>query len=141
MEYFTRKAYETSQTAKGRKEWHLREKHYAAHLRSINPQLKGGWRQLATDHFEDEELRVVERPAYDQVILELDSHVFIFRGVKQVRMPEPSTKSTQWIRHEVHVVDDGTLELKVLLTDGEIRIAAEEAKVYRSEVSRHRVAV
>ena len=38
------------------------------------------------------------------------------------------------------VVDDGTLEIKVLLSEGEIRIAAQEAKVYRAEVSRYRVA-
>ena len=41
----------------------------------------------------------------------------------------------------MHVVDDGTLELKVLLSEGEIRIAAQEAKVYRAEVSRYRAAV
>ncbi len=141
MEYFTRKAYEASKTPKGQKEWQLREKHYAVHLRSINPQLRDGWRQLATESFEDQELRVVERPAYDQVIVEIEKNVFIFRGVKQIRFPEPSAKLASWIRHEVHVVDDGTLELKVLLSEGEIRIAAQEAKVYRAEVSRYRAAV
>lgn len=138
MEYFNRKAYEAARTPKGRKQWNQLEKEYAAHLRSINPSLKDGWRQLSSEDFSDEAVRVVERPAFDQVIVELERHVFIFRGVRQARLPEEGETSLTWLCHEVHVVSEGVLELKALLSTGEVRITAEEVRVYRSEASSSR---
>ncbi|MBL9166736.1 MAG: hypothetical protein JNN07_03275 [Verrucomicrobiales bacterium] len=138
MEYFNRKAYEAARNPKGRKQWTQIEKEYAAHLRSINPSLRDGWRQLSTEDFSDEAVRVVERPAFDQVIVELERHVFIFRGVRQARLPEEGATALSWLCHEVHVVSEGVLELKALLSTGEIRITAEEVRVYRSEASSSR---
>lgn len=138
MEYFNRKAYEAARNPKGKKQWQSLEKQYAAHLRSINPDLKDGWRQLAVDDFADEGVRVVERPAFDQAIIELEHHVFIFRGVRQARLPEAGTRGLTWLCHEVHVVAEGVLELKVLLSEGELRLTAEDVRVYRSEASSSR---
>lgn len=135
MEYFSRKAYEASQTPKGKKQWQQLEKQYAAHLRSINPQLTGGWRQVASEDFSGQTVRVVERPAFDQVILELSEHVFIFRGVNQARLEEGNQPEITWVCHEVHVIEDGTLELQVLMSEGELRVIAEEVRVYRSDSS------
>ncbi|MBI1842908.1 MAG: hypothetical protein HYR88_18870 [Verrucomicrobia bacterium] len=138
MEYFTRKAYEATQAPKGRKAWHQLEKQYTTHLRSINPLLKDGWRSVATQDLSDEVLQVAERPAFDQVILELESHVLILRGVRQARLPEPTVEPPSWICHEIHVVDDDTVELKVLLSEGEIRVTAEEARIYCSDAGAFR---
>ncbi|HAM71732.1 MAG TPA: hypothetical protein DCM86_08830 [Verrucomicrobiales bacterium] len=140
MEYFTRKAYETAQTPKGRKQWQQVEKQYATHLRSINPHLKDAWRQLATDDFSGEAVRVVERPAFDQVILELKDHMLIFRGVRQARLPEVTGSGVTWVCHEVHVAGSGLLEVKALLSEGEFRVTAEEVRIYRADASSSRAA-
>ena len=140
MEYFTRKAYDAAQTPKGRKAWQQLEKEYAAHLRSINPELKDGWRQVATEDYSDEPLKVVERPAFDSVILELREHVFIFRGVQQARLTELAGGEVLWIRHEVHVSEDGSIELQALLSDGELRITADDVRVYHADAAQGRAA-
>ena len=133
MEYLTRKAHSAAQSPNGRKAWHHLQKQYAAHLRSINTSLKDGWRSLAGQDFTDAVLRVAERPAFDQVIVEVGGHVMILRGVRQARLPETTAEQPSWIAHEVHVSDDDTFELKVLLSEGEIRVTAEEVGIYRAE--------
>ena len=137
MEYFTRAAYESTDSPKGRRQWHQLEKDYAVHLRSINPQLRDGWRQLTREDFEDEFIRAIDRPSFDQLVLELDSRVFVFRGVHSVRLPDFDLSSDEiaWICHEVHCVEDGIFELKVLLSEGEFRVACEEVRIYQSEES------
>ena len=133
MEYLTRKAYSAAQSPKGLKAWQHLQKQYATHLKSINPSLKEGWRSLTTQDFTDAVLHVAERPAFDQVIIELGGYVMILRGVEQARLPETTTEEPTWIAHEVHVVDDDTFELKVLLSEGEIRVTAAEVGIYRAE--------
>ena len=140
MEYFTRKAHEAAQTPKGRKQWQQVEKQYATHLRSINPELKEGWRQLATDDFAGEAVRLIERPAFDQVIIELKEHMLIFRGVRQARLPEATSDIGTWLCHEVYVSAAGVLEVKALLSEGELRVTAEDVRIYRADVSASRVA-
>ena len=140
MEYFNRKAYDAAQTPKGRKAWHQLEKQYATHLRSINPQLTEGWRQLASEDYAGETVRVIEQPAFDQVIVEMQDHMFIFRGVRQTRLPELAAERVNWLCHEIHVVSDDVLELKALLSEGELRVTAEEVRVYRADASAARAA-
>lgn len=140
MEYFTRKAYDAAQTPKGRKPWQQLEKDYAAHLRSINPELNDCWRQIATEDYSGEPLRVIERPAFDQVIVELMEHVFIFRGVQQARLADLAGGEVLWLMHEIHTPGDGMIELKVLLSDGELRITAEDVRVYHADASQGRIA-
>ena len=142
MEYFTRNAYESSKTTKGRRHWEQLEKDYDAHLRSIHPTLGDGWRQLSILDLEGQRLLSAERTSFDQVVLELGSSVLVFHGVRIVRLPEPSSSDngSEWIRHEIHQAEDDLFQLKVLLADGEVRVTADSLEIQRSAPSSRRIA-
>ena len=70
--------------------------------------------------------------------LELENHVIVFRGVRQARLPERTGEAVSWVSHEVHIGEEDAVELKVLLSEGEIRITADEVNIYNSEAGEYR---
>ncbi|MBM3845417.1 MAG: hypothetical protein FJ405_03905 [Verrucomicrobia bacterium] len=142
MEYFTRAAYESTDSQKGRRQWNQLEKDYAAHLRSITPLFKNGWRYLARESFEDEFIRGIERPSFDQLAVELGDRILVFNGIRSVRLPDadPTAEDLAWLCHEIHMVEEGVFELKVLLAEGEFRVACEEIEVRTTDETDDRLA-
>lgn len=142
MEYFTRTAFEASNTQKGRRKWDQIGKDYDAHLRSIHPNLREGWRQISIDDLEGQTVASAERPSFDQVVIEVGSRVLVFNGVRLARLPEHQAlgNGSEWIRHEIHLAEDDLFQLKVLLSDGEIRVTAECLEIQRAASSSRRMA-
>ena len=135
MEYFTRKACQTLNTERGRKQWEQLHREYQAHFVSIQTELAPPWQQLALDDFHDRVVLSVDRPARDEVVIELDETTLIFRGVSAASLPIAAVNDL-WLHHEVHLGEESGATLLVLLATDELRISAEEVEIIEREAER-----
>jgi hypothetical protein len=138
MKFFTRAASRARGTEEGRRDWQRRIDAYLRHLESIGPSLPESARRLARLGLHDSRIVKVDEIGPQELRLTLDTRaafaphpevVLTFRQVRDKRIP-PEAAGTVWLFEEVHQSKVAAFELRVLLPQGELRVAAGELAIH-----------
>lgn len=138
MKFFTRAASRALGTEEGRREWQWRIDAYLRHLESIGPSLPESARRLARLGLHDSRIVKVDEISTRELRLTLDTRatfaphpevVLTFRQIREARVP-PVAAGMVWLYEEVDRSEVAAFQVRVLLPEGELMVAADELAIH-----------
>jgi hypothetical protein len=148
MKFFTRELYSAMQCVPDTPEsdaadarWESQCAAYRAQLESIRPQLTASMQSFCGTSLHDGVFKAALQVPPGTVQLDIDASnspwgprghfQLVFTGVKEVS-PLDDIVGQWWLYEEVHLHPDAAFDYRVLLTDGEFRVVADEVQLIAS---------
>lgn len=138
MKFFTRELYDDPHPDSDRERWNKTCAAYNSHLMSIRFQLPGSMQTFCDTSLHDGWIKAVSQPNKNTVRLDIDTSrnpwgpigqiQLVFTNVKEVSSLE-NIVDENWLYDEVHLHPDAGFDYRVLLTEGEFRVVADDVRL------------
>jgi hypothetical protein len=150
MKFLTRAIYNAMQGDPDRPEvesadakWEANGLAYQAHLESIKPQLTKSMQEFCDTSLHDGVIESYGQPRSDVVELQIDArenpwgpvgfYRLVFTGVQWHTILE-NLVNEWWLYQEVHLHDEAGFEYRVLLTEGEFCVVADNVELQKIDI-------
>jgi hypothetical protein len=145
MKFITRDRYnalqcdpESPEFAVAETDWESQMESYRQHLATIRAQLPPSMQSFRETSLHDGVIKSITQPEPTTIEIEIDAgnnpwgpigfFRLVFHGVRASRIP-PNYENEWWLYDEIHLHAEAEFEYRVLLTEGELHIAADEIEL------------
>lgn len=138
MKFITRELYDDPHPDSNPQRWNLQGAAYRAHLASIRCDLPDSMQTFCDISLHDSLIKAISQPHKNTVQLDIDASrnpwgptgqiQLVFAGVKEVSWPD-NIVGEWWLYSEVHLHTDAGFDYRVLLTDGEFHVVADDVRL------------